>query len=366
MLAIRLILKSPYVMATTRAFRNNGAKTTPAPTPKSSAKAAKATKSNPKPTQNTATAKRKSTVEPEPTASPKKVRLETPEPHRSTLKKGNKPTFERPAEPHTTNAPLITPRGSRLVAYNGKTVDTSPSKTGLPRPTTTTGHILDQACTHLIEKDHTGKLKPLIEKHYCTVFCPEGLAEECDPFKALCSGIMAQQVSGAAASSIKKKFIGLFHGPPPEGQTPDDLAFPTPAQVAPCAVPFLRTAGLSERKAEYIKGLAEKFACGELSAAMLVNATDEEVVEKLIAVRGLGKWSVEMFATFGLKRMDILSTGDLGVQRGMAAYVGKDVSKLKAKGGGKWKYMSEQDMLMHSEKFAPYRLVADITSWHAL
>ena len=66
---------------------------------------------------------------------------------------------------------------------------------------------------------------------------------------------------------------------------------------------------------------------------------------------------MEMFATFGLKRMDILSTGDLGVQRGMAAYLGKDVSKLKAKGGGKWKYMSEQDMVAYSEKFAPYRLV---------
>ena len=90
--------------------------------------------------------------------------------------------------------------------------------------------------------------------------------------------------------------------------------FPTPAKVAACDVPFLRQAGLSERKAEYIKGLAQKFASGELSAAMLINASDEKVLEKLTAVRGLGKWSVEMFACFGLKRMDILSTGDLGVQ----------------------------------------------------
>jgi len=79
------------------------------------------------------------------------------------------------------------------------------------------------------------------------------------------------------------------------------------------------------------------------------------VMEKLIAVRGLGKWSVEMFACFGLKRLDIFSTGDLGVQRGMAAFTGKDVGKLKAKGGGKWKYMSEKDMLELSEKFSPYR-----------
>ena len=302
--------------------------------------------------------KRKSASNSASTASTKKVRLCTPELNEGKIKKTDKKTtLERPAEPHRTAAPLLTPRGSRIVAYSTDNVDESPSKTGLPRPTATTGTILDLACAHLIKMDQTGKLEPLIAKHYCKVFCPEGLAEECEPFKALCSSIIAQQVSGAAASSIKKKFIGLFSEALPEGATAGNLVFPVPAQVAVCEVPFLRTAGLSQRKAEYIKGLAEKFVSGELSPAMLVNATDEEVLEKLIAVRGLGKWSVEMFATFSLKRMDILSTGDLGVQRGMACYLGKDVSKLKAKGGGKWKYLSEQDMLQHSEKFAPYRSV---------
>jgi DNA-3-methyladenine glycosylase II len=100
--------------------------------------------------------------------------------------------------------------------------------------------------------------------------------------------------------------------------------------------------------------LAEKFTLGELSARMLIEASDEELLEKLVAVRGLGRWSVEMFACFALKRMDIFSTGDLGVQRGMAAYTGKDVNKLKAK-GGKWKYMSEQDMLDIANRFVPYR-----------
>jgi DNA-3-methyladenine glycosylase II len=92
---------------------------------------------------------------------------------------------------------------------------------------------------------------------------------------------------------------------------------------------------------------------------MLVRATDEELIEKLVAVRGLGRWSVEMFACFGLKRMDVFSTGDLGVQyvvvhsvfilcyrkkadeyarRGMAIYIGRDTNRLKSK-GGKWKYV---------------------------
>lgn len=62
-----------------------------------------------------------------------------------------------------------------------------------------------------------------------------------------------------------------------------------------------------------------------------------------------------MFACFGLKRLDVFSTGDLGVQRGMAALMGRDVGKLKTGKGGKWKYMSEKEMNEISEKFRPYR-----------
>jgi len=60
---------------------------------------------------------------------------------------------------------------------------------------------------------------------------------------------------------------------------------------------------------------------------------------------------------FGLRRMDVFSTGDLGIQRGMAAFAGKNVKTLKASGKGKWKYMNEKDMLELSEKFRPYRSV---------
>ncbi|KAL8972982.1 MAG: hypothetical protein Q9183_000234 [Haloplaca sp. 2 TL-2023] len=259
----------------------------------------------------------------------------------------------RPAGPHSTNAPLKTPRGSRLVAYTAETHDSSPSKTGVPRPTISTSQILDEACAHLIRADP--RLQPLIEKNHCRLFSPEGLAEEVDPFQSLCSGIMAQQVSGAAANSIKNKFVALFPADEEDLQPTAKSLFPSPSQVAPCDVAFLRTAGLSARKAEYIKGLAEKFVNGELSAAMLVRASDEEILEKLTAVRGLGLWSVQMFACFALRRTDIFSTGDLGVQRGMAAFMGKNIQKLKANKGGKWKYMSEADMLQHSAKFAPYR-----------
>jgi DNA-3-methyladenine glycosylase II len=271
------------------------------------------------------------------------------------------PPLLRPADPHTTNATLVTPGGTQATAYPSNLSESSPFQAGpngRAHPSSTTSTLLSQACSHLVSIEP--KLAPLIRKHRCNIFSPSGLAEKIDPFRSLVSGIMAQQVSGAAAKSIKNKFIALFNE--------DDRLlsqFPSPAQVAATETSRLRLAGLSQRKAEYIHGLAEKFASGELSTSMLLRASDEEVMEKLIAVRGLGKWSVEMFACFGLKRMDVFSTGDLGVQRGMAAFMGKDVSKLKAKGGGKWKYMSEKDMLDGSEKFRPYRSLFMWYMWRA-
>jgi DNA-3-methyladenine glycosylase II len=105
--------------------------------------------------------------------------------------------------------------------------------------------------------------------------------------------------------------VALFN---PEGPLDEPHTFPTPSQVVSCDLTRLRTAGLSQRKAEYIQGLAEKFVNGDLSTEMLLNASDEELLEKLIAVRGIGRWSAEMFACFALKRMDVFSTGDLGIQ----------------------------------------------------
>ena len=203
----------------------------------------------------------------------------------------------RPAEPHGTNATLKTPGGSRLVPYSKDIVNSSPIKSDLSKPTTTTQHLLEQACAHLVSVD--ARMKPLIEQHHCRVFSPEGLAEELDPFESLCSSIISQQVSGAAAKSIKRKFVGLFHSAPDD--PPEDSTvkrFPTPTQVSNCQIPFLRTAGLSERKAEYIKGLAEKFDCGDLSAKMLIKASDEEVLEKLVSVL-----PVYLFVPWGGRRL---------------------------------------------------------------
>ena len=248
----------------------------------------------------------------------------------------NAPDLNRPVDPHRSSATLLTPHGSHLTAYPSTLEQASPSKTGLPRPTATTGNILEHGLAHLVSVDP--RLQQIIDKYPSPPWGPADLEEEVDPFRSLTSGIIGQQVSGAAAKSIKKRFIALFNqkkenedpAPTKDGNTPtvnpdntqDDEydyndstnpRFPTPEEVAKCDISTLRTAGLSQRKAEYIQGLAEKFVSGELSARMLLTATDEEVLAKLIAVRGLGKWSVEMFSCFGLKRLDVFSTGDLGV-----------------------------------------------------
>ncbi|RYP02764.1 hypothetical protein DL764_005638 [Monosporascus ibericus] len=288
------------------------------------------------------------------------------------------PAVSRLADPNRTNAPLLSPETSRLVTAGSSSPSSSPSKAPQPRAaatTTTTANILEEACAHLIRVDP--RMKPLIDAHPCRIFSPEGLAEEIDPFESLCSGIISQQVSGAAAKAIKRRFVELFSSPHDDdghhqregdenrdGNAIDDdgaaaaekkkTRFPHPSQVATCPIDRLRSAGLSQRKAEYVRGLAEKFGSGELSARLLADASYEEVLTRLTAVRGLGQWSVEMFACFALKRMDVFSLGDLGVQRGMAAFMGRDVAKLKGK-GGKWKYMSEAEMRELSGRFAPYR-----------
>lgn len=277
----------------------------------------------------------------------------------TTPKRPRPAAVDRLADPNLTNAPLLSPETSRLIAP--KSVEAIPSK--LPNGhRTTTATLLEEACAHLVRVDP--RMKRLVDAHHCRIFSPEGLAEQIDPFESLASGIISQQVSGAAAKAIKARFVALFNdaaaAAAPNEEDSDEQKkehprFPHPSQVAATSVETLRGAGLSQRKAEYIRGLAEKFVSGELSAEMLAEAPYEEVVERLTAVRGLGRWSVEMFACFGLKRMDVFSLGDLGVQRGLAAFVGRDVAKLKAKGGGKWKYMGEKEMEEIAERFRPYR-----------
>ncbi|RFU75992.1 dna-3-methyladenine glycosylase ii [Trichoderma arundinaceum] len=333
----------------------------PPPPPKENKRKRKAAPKPEPAAPKTPTKKRQRSVAPPLTPTTSAVTLNAEGSDLNGIKNTAHKSVTRLADPKLSNATLLSPQTSRIIASRDVEALSPLKAPSFGVKTTTTATLLREACDHLIKVDE--RMRPLIERHHCHVFSPEGLAEKVDPFESLVSGILSQQVSGAAAKSIKAKFIALFSpedgGDPPSqvsanGDSAAEKRFPMPSEVAACSLERLRTAGLSQRKAEYVQGLAEKFASGEITAQMLHDAPDEELMEKLIAVRGLGRWSVEMFAFFALKRMDVFSIGDLGIQRGMAAFVGRDVAKLKNK-GGKWKYMSEQDMVELSDKFAPYR-----------
>lgn len=142
--------------------------------------------------------------------------------------------------------------------------------------------MVKEGILHLLKIEP--KLAPLIEKHECTLFSEEGLAEIVAPFDSLVSSIISQQVSSAAAKSIKTKFVNLFS----EELAKEGPSFPTPDMILKCECAELQSAGLSVRKAEYLLSLAENFQNGNLSVEVLANSSNEDVVKRLVQVRGLG------------------------------------------------------------------------------
>lgn len=174
-------------------------------------------------------------------------------------------------------------------------------------------------------KRHLVRADPRFEELFRRLKCrPFEHLERVDPFRTLAHSILGQQISWLAARSITHKFCRLFDPSLPE--KPADhhgttSFFPSAHQVIQKDIPTLRTAGLSQRKAEYILDLAARFADGRLSTEKLLEAEDEELYELLTAVRGIGRWTVDMFAIFSLRRPDILPVGDLGVQRGLLRWI---------------------------------------------
>ena len=127
------------------------------------------------------------------------------------------------------------------------------------------------------------------------------------PFQSLTHAIIHQQLNGNAAGTILERFKRLF---------PDD-EFPTCGQVAKSSVDRLRTAGLSRPKAAYIIDLAKRCTAGLIPSVNDCDTLkDEEIIAKLTEIKGIGRWTVEMFLIFNLGRPDVLPVHDLGVRRG--------------------------------------------------
>jgi len=140
-------------------------------------------------------------------------------------------------------------------------------------------------------------------------------------FQALARSIIFQQLSGKAASTILGRFVGLFR----EGATAEDAVdgfFPEPAQVLALDDEAMRSAGVSRQKAASLRDLAGHFAEGKLSIERFDEWSDEEVIAHLLPVRGIGRWTAQMFLMFQLHRPDVLPTADVGLNRAMGRLYG--------------------------------------------
>ncbi len=126
-----------------------------------------------------------------------------------------------------------------------------------------------------------------------------------DPFNALARAIAYQQLAGRAAAAIHGRFLALFGSEPP-----------TPARVLATPVDVLRAVGLSGAKTIAILDLALKFSDGTIPLESLATLPDDEVVARLCAVRGVGRWTAEMFLLFDLRRPDVWPVDDFGVRKG--------------------------------------------------
>ena len=142
-------------------------------------------------------------------------------------------------------------------------------------------------------------LAPVIKRHRGRSLLD---APVVDPFAALVRTITAQQISTKAAATIHGRLVALM----PEGvATPDALLSITDDQ--------LRGAGLSRQKSSYLRDLGHKVTTGELPVHTLADLTDEQVIDAIVKVKGLGRWSAEMFLMFRLRRPDVLPVDDLGI-----------------------------------------------------
>lgn len=164
-----------------------------------------------------------------------------------------------------------------------------------------------------------------------------------DAYGALLRAIVGQQLSTKAARTIYLRVLDLF-----DGKTP------APEQLLEATVEDLRGAGLSGRKVEYIRDLASHVLSGELELDRLDQLSDEEAIEEIVAVRGLGQWTAEMFLLFHLERPDVLSGGDLGIRKAIQIEYGLE------------EMPSPTRVIEIGEPWRPHRSLASLYLWESL
>jgi DNA-3-methyladenine glycosylase II len=172
---------------------------------------------------------------------------------------------------------------------------------------------------------------------------PLEMAHRRERFQALVRAIIFQQLAGRAALAIYNRFITIIGG----GR------FPTPERVIAASDEDMRRAGLSRGKMAYIRDLARHVRDGSLNFRRFARMEDEEIIAELIRVRGIGRWTAEMFLMFNLRRPDVLPVDDLGFRSAVAKAYG--LSKLPA----------AKELKLMAERWRPYRTAAVWYFWQS-
>jgi DNA-3-methyladenine glycosylase II len=196
----------------------------------------------------------------------------------------------------------------------------------------------DDACKHLTRRDRV--MKKLIPQ-----FGEARLQSRGDAFTTLARSIVGQQISVKAAQAVWDRFALLVDG--------STTKLP-PADVLKLRKDTMRGAGLSARKVEYLKDLATHFDEGTVHVRQWQQMDDEAIIEELIAIRGIGRWTAEMFLIFHLMRPNVLPVDDLGLIKGISVnyFSGEPVTRVEAREVG--------------DAWAPYRSVATWYIWRSL
>jgi DNA-3-methyladenine glycosylase II len=195
----------------------------------------------------------------------------------------------------------------------------------------------EEACKHLSKRDRV--MRKLI---------PQGegrLQSRGDAFTTLARSIVGQQISVKAAQAVWDRFAVLVEGDPMRV---------LPASVVGMEPTRMREAGLSARKVEYLLDLAQHFEAGTVHVRQWQQMDDEAIIEELVAIRGIGRWTAEMFLIFHLMRPNVMPLDDLGLIKGISVnyFSGEPVTRAEAREVG--------------EAWAPFRSVATWYVWRSL
>lgn len=201
-----------------------------------------------------------------------------------------------------------------------------------------TASELKKAASHLAKND--SRLARIVKVAGLPTFKPHE-----NYYSSLIGSIISQQLSVKAADTIEKRFLALFES---------DL--PRPEEILAKSIDELRSAGLSNAKANYIRDLAQHIQDGKLEFSRFKELSNEEIITELTAVKGIGVWTAHMFLMFCMGRLDVLAIGDLGIRNGIKALY--DLQEVPSP--------QQVEKIALKNRWHPYETAACWYIWHSL